>query len=117
VPLPWSGEAPPFGFSTNPDTWLPMPADWATLTVQRQEADPDSTLNFYRRAIELRSRRAEFSGGVQWVQDGVFTRAGGLRCVLNTGQVPVPLPTGDVLLASGPLSGGLLPPDTAAWLV
>jgi alpha-glucosidase len=28
----------------------------------------------------------------------------------------VPLPPGDVLLVSGPLAGGLLPPDTAAWL-
>ncbi len=117
VPLPWSGDAPPFGFSANPDTWLPMPADWAGLTVQRQEADPSSTLNFYRRAIELRSNRTEFDGGVHWVRDGVFTRDGGLRCVLNTGAAPVTLPTGEVLLASGPLTGGLLPPDTAAWLV
>jgi alpha-glucosidase len=30
--------------------------------------------------------------------------------------VPVPLPPGDALLVSGPLDGGLLPPDTAAWL-
>ncbi|MDX1874036.1 glycoside hydrolase family 13 protein [Mycolicibacterium sp. 120266] len=117
VPLPWSGDAPPFGFSATPDTWLPMPADWAGLTVQRQEADPSSTLNFYRRAIELRSGRAEFEGGVHWVRDGVFTRDGGLHCVLNTGAAPVTLPAGEVLLASGPLPGGLLPPDTAAWLV
>src|SRR5207302_1546472 len=26
VPIPWSGDAPPFGFSTSADTWLPMPA-------------------------------------------------------------------------------------------
>ena len=48
VPLPWSGEAPPFGFSSNADTWLPMPADWAALTVEKQRADPDSTLSFFR---------------------------------------------------------------------
>jgi alpha-glucosidase len=28
----------------------------------------------------------------------------------------VRLPPGDVVIASGPLVGGLLPPDTAAWL-
>ena len=58
VPIPWSGEAPPFGFSTSADTWLPMPADWAALTVEKQQADPDSTLSFFRRALELRRERA-----------------------------------------------------------
>ncbi len=35
VPLPWSGENPPFGFS--PDEvhpWLPQPKGWASLTVE-----------------------------------------------------------------------------------
>ncbi|MHA3020510.1 glycoside hydrolase family 13 protein [Mycobacterium sp. BMJ-28] len=117
VPMPWSGDAPPFGFSANPRTWLPMPAGWAPLTVARQLADPDSTLNFYRRAIELRSERAEFDGPIEWVGVGSFRREGGLVCVLNTGDAPMPLPAGAVLLASGTLADGLLPPDTAAWLV
>ena len=30
---------------------------------------------------------------------------------------PVRLPAGEVVIASGPLADGLLPPDTAAWLV
>ncbi len=62
VPMPWSGDTPPFGFSSNSDTWLPMPAEWAALTVQRQQTDPSSMLEFYRRAIRLRSGRAEFAG-------------------------------------------------------
>src|SRR6478736_9744372 len=67
VPLPWSGDAPPFGFSNNTDTWLPMPADWATLTVEKQRADPDSTLSFFQRVLELRRERAEFDGyGIDW---------------------------------------------------
>lgn len=53
VPLPWSGEAPPFGFSSSPDTWLPIPADWASLTVEKQEADPDSTLAFFPRGAQI----------------------------------------------------------------
>ena len=26
--------SPPFGFSANPDTWLPLPREWAALTVR-----------------------------------------------------------------------------------
>ena len=40
VPLPWSGDEPPFGFSTAPTTWLPMPAAWAGLGVLDQAGDP-----------------------------------------------------------------------------
>jgi alpha-glucosidase len=35
--------------------------------------------------------------------------------VLNCGTTPVPLPDGEVLLASGPVESTLAP-DTAAWL-
>src|SRR5690606_25514728 len=56
VPLPWSGDAAPFGFSGSDrtTTWLPQPADWTSLTRERQHDDPDSMLQLYRRAIELR---------------------------------------------------------------
>ena len=36
VPMPWAGDAPPFGFSQNPTTWLPIPPEWAAL--DRREA-------------------------------------------------------------------------------
>ncbi|MBU9765837.1 glycoside hydrolase family 13 protein [Mycobacterium sp. TNTM28] len=120
VPMPWSGDVPPFGFSSTADTWLPMPAEWASLTVQRQLTDPASTLNFYRRAIQLRAGRTEFDDvGIDLSSaDGVLTvRRGPLRCLLNAGADPVPLPPGQVLLSSGELADGTLPPDTAVWLV
>ncbi|MEO3760354.1 glycoside hydrolase family 13 protein [Mycobacterium sp. B14F4] len=122
VPMPWSGDAPPFGFSDNPDTWLPIPPEWAALTVERQLDDPASTLTFFRRAIELRSSRAEFDGATfEWLDSPagalMFHRSGGLVCVLNAGSQPIPLPEGEVLFASGPLVDGAIPPDTAAWLV
>jgi alpha-glucosidase len=122
VPLPWSGDTPPFGFSTCADTWLPMPAEWAALTVEKQDADYDSTLSFFRRALELRKKRAEFDdtdlGWLTAPRDAViFRRGGGLVCALNTGKRPMALPPGDVILASAPLVDGLLPPDGAAWLV
>jgi alpha-glucosidase len=40
----------------------------------------------------------------------------GFTCALNFGA-PIPLPPHqEILLASGPLEGGLLPTDTAVWL-
>ncbi|CAN5552164.1 glycoside hydrolase family 13 protein [soil metagenome] len=122
VPMPWEGDTPPFGFSSNPDTWLPMPAEWAALSVDKQRADPHSTLAFFRRAIGLRKTTTQFGGAdITWQDTDdealVFRTTGGLICALNTGSVPVALPTGDVLLSSGPLTDGELPPDTAVWLV
>jgi alpha-glucosidase len=121
VPLPWQGHTPPFGFSTCADTWLPIPQDWETLTVGKQLADTDSTLAFFRRALELRRTRAELTGGVvDWLSAprGVLIfRCGGLVCALNTGKHPVALPAGELILSSAPLAAGKLTPNAAAWLV
>lgn len=120
VPLPWSGDEPAFGFSERADTWLPMPADWASLTVQHQAGDPESTLSLYRRALELRRERARFDAGIEWLPapEGVVAfRSGDLVCALNTGERPVALPEGTLLLASGPAGHAELPPNTAVWLV
>ena len=123
VPIPWEGTEPPFGFSTSADTWLPMPADWVPFTVEAQLEDVGSTLSLYRQAIELRFAREEFSGDtIEWygAPEGclAFRRSGGhLICALNTSDAPVPLPPGSLLLTSYPLIDGLLPPNSAAWLV
>ncbi|MBS9533430.1 glycoside hydrolase family 13 protein [Mycobacterium sp. M1] len=119
VPLPWSGDAPPFGFSERADTWLPMPPQWASLTVEHQLGDPGSTLSLYRQALEIRRERAGFDGGIEWLltPGGVLTfQRDGLVCTVNTGAQPVELPAGKLLLASGPINGHQLPPNTAAWL-
>ncbi|TAM91982.1 MAG: glycoside hydrolase family 13 protein [Jatrophihabitans sp.] len=121
VPMPWSGSAPPYGFSTTPDTWLPMPDGWASLTVAAQRADPASTLHLYRAALRLRHR---FRGGpFAWLDAPpgclAFSR-GTVEVLVNAGAGAVPMPAGAVLLASGPLGdgvqgGGVLPPDTTVW--
>lgn len=122
VPLPWSGDRPPFGFSADADPWLPQPAHWASLTAQAQAADPDSTLSLYRAALRLRrAHPALGSGTLRWdaaASDTVvaFRRDPGFLCVVNTGREPVGLPDGDLLLASAPVADRLLPPDAAAWL-
>lgn len=120
VPLPWSGDVPPFGFSASEDVWLPMPPEWATLTVSAQEHDPESTLGFFRRAIELRHQRESVGGAIEFVDapPDVVTFRGedGVTCVLNAGSSPVTLPDGELLIASAPMVDGLLVPDAAAWV-
>ncbi|WP_406462585.1 glycoside hydrolase family 13 protein [Streptomyces sp. NBC_00111] len=125
VPLPWSGSGASLGFSPEPATaapWLPQPADWSALSVAAQESDPDSFLSLYRAALALRRERlAVLPEALTWVEAGpgtlCFDRDGGFRCVVNASESAVALPEGaDVLIASGPLADGELPPDTAAWL-
>lgn len=122
VPLPWSGTEPPFGFSRDAASWLPQPARWAGRTASDQDADPDSVLALYRTTLALRRELGLGRGDLAWVDDlphGVlgFTRDAGVTCLVNVGSdAPFPLPRGRVLLASGPLADGALPPDTAVWL-
>lgn len=121
VPLPWSGDAPPFGFTSGASTWLPMPPSWASLTVERQHAEPGSTLSLYRAALRLRRTHPALRGDdVTWDDAPagccIYRRPGGLRCVLNTSPAAVDLPPGEVLLSSVELEDGKLPPDAAAWL-
>jgi alpha-glucosidase len=100
-----------------------MPDSWADLTVDAQLDDPDSTLSLYRRALELRRDHRGFGGsGLEWFSgpEGclAFRRPGGLLCALNASAEPVPMPPGEVLLASGPVGeDATLPPDTTVWLV
>ncbi|SMD26238.1 glycoside hydrolase family 13 protein [Kibdelosporangium aridum] len=123
IPVPWEGTEPPYGFSTTANTWLPMPLEWASLTVEAQLEDENSTLSLYRHAIELRKTHPAFAGTVvEWygAPAGCFAfrrKGGGLICALNTSPAPVPVPPGEVLLASEPLVDGQLPPDAAVWLV
>lgn len=123
IPVPWTGDTPPYGFSDSADTWLPMPEGWADLTAEAQLEDVDSTLSLHRLAIELRRTRPEFAGEeVEWygAPPGclAFRRSvGRLVCALNTTDAPVGLPGGEVLLSSAPLVDGRLPANAAAWLV
>jgi alpha-glucosidase len=124
VPIPWSGDAPPYGFGPSPTTWLPQPPEWAPLTVGAETGDPASMLELYRGALRLRRDTPALGDGTLSFRDDVgdgvlaFDREPGFTCVVNTGPDPVALPPGRVLLASADLPGdATLPADTAVWLI
>lgn len=121
VPLPWSGQAAPYGFSPEGATaapWLPQPADWAPYTAEAQEADLDSTLALYRRALELRAKWL-LDDAFGWIESPegtlAFTR-GEVQVWLNTSGASIALP-GELLVGSDPAAEpGTLPSDAAAWV-
>jgi alpha-glucosidase len=130
VPLPWSGTEPPFGFSpagAAHEPWLPQPKEWRDITAAAEQASQDSMLCLYTEALRIRRSLEAFrTGELTWREapDGVLsfhrgTGVGdtGVHCIANLSSAPVDLPPGaTVLLASGPLADGQLPPDTTAWL-
>jgi alpha-glucosidase len=123
VPIPWSGDTPPYGFSRVAiEPWLPQPDDWATLTAAAEEANPDSMLALYRAGLSLRRERPELgSGSLAWLDLGpdviAFRRGDHFVSVTNLSGGPIELPTSDrIWLASAPLEGGRLPVDATTWL-
>jgi alpha-glucosidase len=125
VPLPWSGQVPPFGFSPNGNAplWLDQPDDWAPLSVEAQTDDPASMLNLYRVGLRIR-REAPWGAGAElsWLNHGddviAFARGGRFLCIANLGSQPVELPAGtEVLVGSAELVGNAVPQDTTVWLV
>ena len=129
VPLPWQAGAPSFGFSLDNgpggpvQPWLPQPDWFAEYAVDRQDADPGSMLELYRRAIA--ARRAVWLAGTAPTWDVVPARddvlvlvRGDARAVVVFGTEPVELPAewGEVVIASAPVTGRSLPGNAAAWL-
>ncbi len=119
VPIPWEAGAPAAGFSTTGASWLPQPPAWVSYARDTQRGVPASTLEFYRAALAARREHGLGSGGVEWLDSGenvIAFRNGALTVVANAGATPVPLPAGEVVVASGPVGDGLLPGDTTVWL-
>ena len=55
TPVQWSAEANA-GFTTAETPWMAVNENYRDINVARQEADPDSVLNFYRKAVKLRKQ-------------------------------------------------------------
>ncbi|WP_260479019.1 glycoside hydrolase family 13 protein [Kibdelosporangium aridum] len=121
VPIPWGDTKPPFSFGTG-GSWLPQPQEWAAYTAEAEAADPDSMLSLYRKALHIRRDEPALGDGeMSWAMSLAdviaFNRDPGFTCMVNLSAEPVPLPRHEsIILASGPLQGDQLPPDTAVWL-
>ncbi len=131
MPLPWARSGTGFGFSRTNDggspaaPWLPEPPDWGEHSVESQLTDEHSFLSLYRAALRLRRGYPALGRGtLRWLDAAAehpgllcFAREPGFIFAANFGAAPAPLPAHrEILLASGPVPGGSLPPDTATWL-
>ena len=117
VPLPWTADEPSYGFG--PATpHLPQPDWFADYTVAAEETDPESSLNLYRAAVKLRGE-LQATETLEWHEGGPqvvhFARPNGWHSLTNFGSTSVPLPDGEVLLASAPLTEGQVPANTTVW--
>ncbi|MGB4778347.1 glycoside hydrolase family 13 protein [Microbacterium sp.] len=121
VPLPWTADAPAFGFNDTGASWLPQPDEWARFARDAQEDDPASTLWLYRTLLANRRQYGLGAGSIEWLSgypsDVIAVRNGDVTVVVNLGSEPVVLPAGTLVVASEPLAGGALPADTAVWLL
>ena len=138
VPIPWSGDAPSYGFGPGAASWLPQPAEWADLSVERERGVEGSTWEMYRAALSVRRAVGALGEGpLEWLD-----HMGGVLAIrrvaegsppvvalinLNNATVHLPVDWGtDVLVASSDdvavmsteSSGAFLAvgPETAAWL-
>ncbi|MDB1086383.1 glycoside hydrolase family 13 protein [Streptomyces sp. ACA25] len=124
VPLPWSGHASPFGFTSGEPSarpWLPQPEWFALHATDRALSDTRSFWHLYRDGLQLRRSLPQLGDGpLRWLESPpevlAFARGDGLVCAVNFGTAPVPAPVpGTPLLTSGDCPAGILPGATAAW--
>jgi alpha-glucosidase len=104
TPIPWSADAPHFGFSAA-RPWLPFGPDHGACAVDRQQGDSTSLLERTRRMIALRQRHEALRSGALSIIAAaddllVFTRTAGdaqVLCAFNLGDQPIgwSAPAGD----------------------
>ncbi|MDR3106803.1 MAG: alpha-amylase, partial [Bifidobacteriaceae bacterium] len=125
VPLPWAGQGPSFGFGAGV-AHLPQPAWFGGYAVAVEEADPDSPLNLYRRALAARrtllAREDVRSADLEWAPAPAGTlgfNRGPWHCLVNfSATAGLALPAGRLLVSSPAAgSGSNLPPAAAAWVL
>ena len=62
TPMQWT-DGKNAGFSTAASTWLPVAADYKTVNVEAEKADPNSLLNWYMTLIEMRRKEPALRDG------------------------------------------------------
>jgi alpha-glucosidase len=124
TPMPWDAGAKNAGFGAG-TPWLPVEAAHLGMAVERQEADAESVLNFYRKAIGIRQASAALkTGSVEVLEASENTlalrrEAGGeaVTCVYNFGSAQIPVPkkyVTEFILTSG--NGFMIEPRGFVWL-
>jgi alpha-glucosidase len=63
TPMQWDTTNAQAGFSTSSHTWLPVTANYRTVNVASEAADPNSLLNWYRQLIALRRSNSALRDG------------------------------------------------------
>jgi alpha-glucosidase len=97
TPMPWQANAPQAGFSSANRTWLKLDPVHAGFAVDRQAADPASTLGYTRQLLALRHQHPALVSGSITLLDGpedilAFLRhdeSGDVLCVFNLGETPL----------------------------
>ncbi|MEG2578434.1 MAG: alpha-amylase family glycosyl hydrolase, partial [Glutamicibacter sp.] len=126
VPLPWESGKPAFGFSATGESWLPQPEGWDSYARDAQVDDQSSTLNLYRRLLQLRQDHALGTGTLDWVEgtgDDVLAFANGtVLVVANYAATAQPLPAGaqgatELVRSQSEISAesGMIPGETTLW--
>jgi alpha-glucosidase len=94
TPMPWQESAPQAGFSSAARTWLRCDPVHAAFAVDRQSADPRSTLNYTRALLGLRRQHPALASGASTLLDTpealvAFLRhdaSGTVLCAFNLGE-------------------------------
>jgi len=119
VPIPWTKTGTNFGFGTGKPAHLPQPEWMGDYSVEALDKDEKSTLNLYRKALNLRTK-LQTREELEWVESGDevlhFKRPGGWEVVMNFGEKEVEVPKGEVLVASHELKGGKIGQDVSVWV-
>jgi len=131
VPLPWSGDTTPFGFSTG-KPWLPISQSWKDFTIENELGDPKSSLHLYRNALQLRKEFLVGAGGITWIESSQHGQKGDSLLSYIRGAITVVMNLSDSAKechAAGKLiivSGGtvdardgkkLIPAYSTAWFL
>ncbi|MDF4002355.1 alpha-glucosidase [Luteibacter sp. PPL552] len=136
TPMQWNA-GPQAGFSSNPDTWLPVAANYRTVNVASELADPSSLLQWYRKLLALRRDNAALRDGAMTFVDTsnpdvlTYVREGEtpVLVAMNFSGEPRPLASGqtghdihtlaasDASLARATTLDGTTLPPYSVWVV
>lgn len=119
VPLPWTPVGNSFGFSKSGRSHLPQPAWFKDHAVAMQNGIKGTTLEMYREALALR-KKIQTEEDMRWIPTKSsevlhFARPNGWHCIMNFNSQPYKMPKGEILISSGPLKAGKIPPNTTIW--